>query len=125
MAPNSNGRFIPELCWSAEVVSRLSERSCSAQAIVATKIANRHFAIRTDKPNVEVSWQVTGVRHDAFAKAHPLQVSVDKPAAERGFCLHPELFGAPAEKIASWAHHTERMTSTKAQGSQLPPSCKQ
>jgi hypothetical protein len=60
--------------------------------IVSTKIANHHFAIRTDKPNVEVSWQVTGVRHDAFAKAHPLQVSVDKPVAERGFYLHPELF---------------------------------
>lgn len=96
-----------------------------AQAIVATKIANNHFAIRTDKPNVEVSWQVTGVRHDAFAKAHRLQVSVDKPTAERGFYLHPELFGAPAEKSVTWARRPERMKSMKAQGSQLAPSIKQ
>ena len=29
-----------------------------AQTIVATKIANHSFTIQTDKPNVEVSWQV-------------------------------------------------------------------
>ena len=61
----------------------------------------------TDKPNVEVSWQVTGVRHDAFAKAHPLQVSVDKPdgarllspsRAVRGFGREERHLGAPHGK---------------------------
>lgn len=42
---------------------------------------------------VKVSWQVTGVRQDAYAKAHPLVVEQDKPVAERGYYLHPELFG--------------------------------
>ena len=41
-----------------------------AQAIVASKIANGQFAIKTDKPGVEVSWQVTGIRQDAWANAH-------------------------------------------------------
>ncbi|MGD0922773.1 MAG: hypothetical protein ABSA70_13550, partial [Terriglobia bacterium] len=50
-----------------------------AQAIVAQEIANNRFTIKTDKAKVKVSWQVTGVRHDAYAKAHPLQVEVDKP----------------------------------------------
>jgi hypothetical protein len=50
-----------------------------AQAIVAQEIANNRFMIKTDKAKVKVSWQVTGVRHDAYAKAHPLQVEVDKP----------------------------------------------
>jgi hypothetical protein len=52
-----------------------------AQAIVAQEIQNNRFTIKTDKADVKVSWQVTGVRHDAYAEAHPLQVEVDK--AER------------------------------------------
>jgi hypothetical protein len=69
-----------------------------AQAIVGTKIKNGRFTIRTDKPDVEVSWQVTGIRQDAWANAHRIQVEEDKPPAERGYYLHPELFGAPKEK---------------------------
>ncbi len=75
-----------------------------AQAIVASKIQDSKFSIKTDKPNVEVSWQVTGVRQDAYAKAHPLVVEQDKPASERGYYLHPELFGAPESKGVAYAH---------------------
>ncbi|AFL89755.1 hypothetical protein Terro_3541 [Terriglobus roseus DSM 18391] len=64
-----------------------------AQAIVATKIANGSFVIKTDKPNVEVSWQVTGIRQDAWANAHRTPNEVDKPEKEKGHYLHPELFG--------------------------------
>jgi hypothetical protein len=35
-----------------------------AQAIVAAEIANRSFIIKTSKPGVKVSWQVTGIRQD-------------------------------------------------------------
>ena len=54
-----------------------------AQAIVAQEIQNSRFTVKTDKPNVKVSWLVTGVRHDAYAKAHPLQVEEEKTDAER------------------------------------------
>jgi hypothetical protein len=64
-----------------------------AQAIVASKVLNHSFTIRTDKPNVEVSWQVTGIRQDAWANAHRIPVEVDKPAEYQGHYLHPELFG--------------------------------
>ena len=69
-----------------------------AQAIVATKIRDNRFTIKTDKPNVEVSWQVTGIRHDAWANAHRVQVEEDKSEKELGSYLHPELFGESAEK---------------------------
>jgi len=36
-----------------------------AQAIVLRKVRNHHFVIKTDKPRVEVSWQVAGIRHAA------------------------------------------------------------
>jgi len=68
-----------------------------AQAIVARKIAANRFVIRTNKPNVEVSWQVTGIRQDAYAKAYRIPVEEEKPPQEQGHYLHPELFGAPSE----------------------------
>ena len=49
-----------------------------AQARVAEKIRGNSFVIRTDKPNVEVSWQVTGVRQDKFAEANRIQVESSK-----------------------------------------------
>jgi hypothetical protein len=66
-----------------------------AQAIVASEISGNQFGIRTDKPNVKVSWQVTGTRQDAFANAHRIQVEVEKAPADRGHYLYPELVGAP------------------------------
>jgi len=87
-----------------------------AQAIVGSKISHHRFTIRTDKPNVEVSWQVTGVRHDAFAKAHPLVVEEPKDARLRGFYIHPELYGAPEEKQVEWARHPETMRKAKEAG---------
>jgi len=85
-----------------------------AQAIVAKKIENNQFQIKTSLPNVEVSWQVTGVRQDAYAKAHPLQVEQDKPERERGFYIHPELFGASEEKGILWATAPRAMQQWKA-----------
>jgi hypothetical protein len=78
-----------------------------AQAIVASKMEGNHFAIKTDKPNVEVSWQVTGIRHDAWADAHRIPVEQPKPENQRGFYLHPELFGAPADKSIGLLRHPE------------------
>jgi hypothetical protein len=75
-----------------------------AQAIVASEISGNQFSIRTDKPNVKVSWQVTGTRQDAFANAHRIQVEVDKAPEDRGHYLYPELVGAPeTERIGYMA----------------------
>jgi hypothetical protein len=64
---------------------------------------------------MKVSWQVTGVRHDPYAKAHPLQVSVDKGADERGYYIHPELYGAPAKKSLDAAHRNQRFNARTKQ----------
>ena len=55
-----------------------------AQAIIDQKIANNQFRIRTDQGNVEVSWQVTGIRKDDWAKEHPMVVEEAKKAHEAG-----------------------------------------
>ena len=84
-----------------------------AQAIVAREIENNQFEIRTSVPNVKVSWQVTGVRQDAYAKANPLVVEQEKDARLRGFYIHPELYGAPEEKQIEWARHPQMMKKIK------------
>lgn len=67
-----------------------------AQAIVSKKMENNTFKIKTDKPNIEVSWQVTGVRNDAWAKANRVIPEKAKEPNAKGKYLHPELFGKPA-----------------------------
>lgn len=69
-----------------------------AQAIVAREIAGDRFQIRTDQPNVKVSWAVTGVRTDKFAAANPLIPELAKPADQRGRYLHPQAYGLPFER---------------------------
>ena len=64
-----------------------------AQAIVATEVQDNRFTIKTDKPKVKVSWQVTGVRQDAWAMANPVVVEAEKAEPDRGLFLHPHLQG--------------------------------
>jgi hypothetical protein len=78
-----------------------------AQAIVATEVENNQFTIKTDKPYVKVSWQVTGTRHDAWANAHRIPVEVEKPKEERGHYIHPELFGQGQDKNIIAAHRPD------------------
>jgi len=82
---------------------------------IAAKVQNNSFKIGGGQPGMEVSWQVTGIRHDAWANAHRVQVEVEKPGIERGTYIHPELFGAPKEKSLAAAHHPElnRMQAVK------------
>ena len=80
---------------------------------MARKIENHQFEIKTSDPNVEVSWQVTGVRQDPFAKANPLVVEREKEARLRGFFTHPELHGEPEEKHIEHARHPRMMARRK------------
>jgi trimeric autotransporter adhesin len=76
-----------------------------SQAMVASKINHNAFTIRTDKPNVEVSWQVTGIRQDAWANAHRIPLEAEKAKADQGHYLHPELFDHAGEPGITELHH--------------------
>jgi hypothetical protein len=80
-----------------------------AQAIVQSEIAGNQFTIRTDKPNVKVSWRVTGIRQDPWANAHRIPIEEEKSEKTRGFYLHPELYGQQNEKSGDWAERPELM----------------
>jgi len=83
---------------------------------VASKIANGQFTIKTDKPGVEVFWQVTGIRQDAGANAHRIPLEVEKSATDQGHCLHPELFGHDGESgiLQSITHSRARWSGRRA-----------
>jgi len=76
-----------------------------AHAWVAAEMVNNAFSIKTDRPNVKVSWQITGIRQDAWAKAHRIPVEVDKAPEDKGRYIHPELFGHADDPSISQAHH--------------------
>jgi hypothetical protein len=80
-----------------------------AQAIVGSEVQTNRFTIKTNAPNVKVSWQVTGVRSDRMMQKHPFRAVEDKPERERGTYLIPELFGKPEERGAEWARNPELM----------------
>ena len=66
-----------------------------AQAMVSSEMKDNKFSIKTDKPNVKVSWQVTGIRQDAYANAHRTPVEQTKTGDEQGKYLHPTESGQP------------------------------
>lgn len=75
-----------------------------AQAIVSSEIQKNSFTIKTDKPNVKVSWQVTGVRQDPYAAQNQAEVEQAKPDVERGYYRHPEVYGQPDSKSVEGAY---------------------
>ena len=69
---------------------------------VAEEVSGNHFLIAGGKPGAKVSWQITGIRHDAWANANRSPVEVEKTENEKGLYLHPEAFGAPIEKSVTY-----------------------
>ena len=67
---------------------------------IATEVKGNRFRIAGGRANAKVSWQVTGIRHDAWADAHRIPDEEDKPADLRGTYMHPELFESDTNKTA-------------------------
>ncbi|HKQ78060.1 MAG TPA: hypothetical protein VJ810_30460 [Blastocatellia bacterium] len=121
---DANGEAVVELPAYFEALNRdfryqLTVLGQFARATIASEIVGNRFTIKTDRSRVKVSWQVTGVRRDAWANAHRIPVEEKKPQVERGSYLHPQLFGQPEEKNVEWARHPEMMRQMKQQREQM------
>ena len=57
---------------------------------------------------MKISWQVTGIRNDVYARAHPPRVEEDKIGNERGRYLTPLEHGMP-ESMGIAYEITEKM----------------
>jgi trimeric autotransporter adhesin len=80
-----------------------------APVFIAEEVSGNQFKIAGGKAGMKVSWMVTGIRQDAWANANRIPVEQDKPAQERGYYLHPTLYGEPPQKSIDWARHPEIM----------------
>ena len=66
-----------------------------APVYIAKEVQGGRFLIAGGRPGMRISWQVTGVRHDAYAKQHPVKVEETKAPNERGKYLTPAEHGYP------------------------------
>jgi hypothetical protein len=124
---NADGDAVVELPDYFEALNRdfryqLTPIGQFAQAIVSREVSDGSFAIRTDKPNVRVSWQVTGIRQDAFANANRIEVVEPKTADERGRLLHPEAFGRPASHSVQHTRLEAARTRSARHPDPVPPT---
>ena len=86
----------PRLPLPAHRDRRARRRACSRRRRSRTTASRS----RGGEPGMKVSWQVTGIRQDAYANANRIQVEEDKPASERGDYLYPGVFGRSASRNA-------------------------
>jgi hypothetical protein len=63
---------------------------------VTREVEGNTFSIKSTPGNLKVSWQVTGIRHDAWARKNRIPNTVDKAGDQRGKLIHPEAFQPPA-----------------------------
>lgn len=76
---------------------------------VAQEVQNNRFRIGGGEPGLKVSWQITGIRDDASARANPMRVEVEKPDEKKGLYLDPEAYGQPPwQEIGAAAREEER-----------------
>ena len=83
------------MSWTDERVETLKRMWAEGQSAsqIAKELGGGEFVIRTDKPNVKVSWQVSGVRSDPSALASRYKTVEDKTGDAKGTYLNPQAFG--------------------------------
>ena len=69
-----------------------------APVYIAEEVTGNEFRIGGGTAGLKVSWQVTGIRQDAYANLHRIPVEENKPASERGKYLHPDAYGRPMDE---------------------------
>jgi hypothetical protein len=74
-----------------------------ANVYIADEIADNRFRIAGGRAGLKVSWQVTGIRQDAWANANRITVVNDKAPHQRGYYVHPEAFGMARERGLDYA----------------------
>ncbi len=93
-----------------------------APIYVAEEVRGNRFRIGGGTPGLRVSWQVTGIRQDAWANANRIVVEEDKASEDRGHYLHPSAVGLPrAQGVDYDAAREARMEQARAAREAAPP----
>ena len=82
---------------------------------IEQEVQGSAFRIKGDRPGQKVSWQLTGIRQDAWANAHRIPVEVEKPEAERGYLLTPVEYGRSIEQGIEWNRNPQYKAAVEKQ----------
>ena len=109
VALDEHGGAIVQLPDYLEALNRdfryqLTPIGAAAQLYIAQEIKDHCFKIAGGLPGLKVSWQVTGVRQDAWANDHRIVTVEDKSKDERGRFLYPEGYGYGSERRIGGVH---------------------
>jgi hypothetical protein len=90
----------PNLYIAQEII--FSDMTATTTTSYSDSIGNNNnnsssFKIAGGTSGMKVSWQLTGIRKDPWANANRIEVEEDKPTKERGYYLHPDVYGQPVE----------------------------
>lgn len=121
---DATGRAVVKLPGYVEALGsdwryQLTAIGSFSRAMVEKEIADGSFTVRSEDPNVRLSWQITGTRIDPYAAKNPLQVVTDKPAEDVGQYLDPKSYGASPSKQAG-AELYDDGTSNRKLASEQP-----
>ena len=64
-----------------------------SQVIIKQEVSGNQFVIKSDRPNVKVSWQITGVRNDRNMQYAPFVAESEKEEKNKGKYMSPEAYG--------------------------------
>ena len=78
---------------------------------IATEIEGNRFRVAGGSPGLKVSWMVTGVRNDPYARLYGKPVEQAKPVEHIGTYLHPELYGQPPKSGLFYRDHSLLMAA--------------
>lgn len=98
---NSNGEAVVKLQDWFEALNKDFRYQLTAigspgpNLYVAEEISNNQFKIAGGSSGMKVSWQITGIRQDAFANANRIPVEEMKKPEDKGKYFHPKAFGMP------------------------------
>ncbi|MDP2365875.1 MAG: hypothetical protein Q8M94_19160, partial [Ignavibacteria bacterium] len=101
---NSNGEAIIQLPDWFEALNNEFRYQLTAigapgpNLYIAQEVKNNSFTIAGGTSGMKISWQVTGIRKDAYALKNPMAVEEEKNGEDRGKYLNPEAFGKSKEE---------------------------
>jgi len=84
-----------------------------AQVYISKEISNNQFEIAGGTNGLKVCWEVSGVRNDAYARNHPIEVVVEKTGKEKGTYIFPEDYGKPASMKVGYEEEQMRIDKEK------------
>jgi len=109
---DDNGQAIVELpAWfetlNSEFRYQLTCLGDFAPVYIARTLSDNRFVIAGGRAGTKISWQVTGIRSDHWARTNPLCVEEDKHELERGRYRHPEAHEFREESGVVWTYSPE------------------